>query len=334
MSAQSIHTVIPKISVVIPVYNAELYFEACLQSVISQSLQEIEIILVNDGATDSTPAIIRKYASADPRIVVIEQENQGTQYARLAGLKRATGEYIQTLDCDDTLEPGVLEKLYAEAQKTGADMVVSDFYFNYVDPPAHVVRSQPLDFKETTGPDLFRRICLQKAYWATWTRLFKRSFVSEHSLVVHPEIMSCEDTVFSTQFCMLAGKVVYFPIPVVRFTVRNDSLSNSRIISDKRYRDLKLYPVFIESFLKEKGQAERFEREIAALKVRVIVESFARYRFDEAAAKCRYIRTTLKKYPEFTALLSRRYRKIVKVFHFSSALGYLNLWRYKRQNKL
>ena len=90
----------PLVSVVIPVYNSYKYFEKTLLSVLSQSYNNLEVILVNDGCTDSTPSIIERYAQSDERIKVINKLNQGTQFARRAGVRMATGKYIQIMDCD------------------------------------------------------------------------------------------------------------------------------------------------------------------------------------------------------------------------------------------
>lgn len=110
------------ISVIIPVYNAASYLEACLDSVLAQSHTDLEILLINDGSTDESPAICRRYAQADARIRLIEQENGGVSRARNTGLSHAAGDYITFVDSDDRIAPDYVERLYTAACTYGADI--------------------------------------------------------------------------------------------------------------------------------------------------------------------------------------------------------------------
>lgn len=96
----------PLVSVIIPVYNSELYLEACIESVIGQSYSTLEIIIVNDGSTDDSFTIMEKYAKLDERIIIINKRNGGLPSARKSGIDIAKGKYIQHLDSDDVLLPG------------------------------------------------------------------------------------------------------------------------------------------------------------------------------------------------------------------------------------
>ncbi|WP_158548544.1 glycosyltransferase [Parvularcula marina] len=119
----------PKISVIIPVYNVEDYLEECVQSVLSQSLQDIEVICVNDGSPDNSQTILERFADQDERIRIIEKENGGLSSARNAGIRAARGEYIHFLDSDDYIKPGMYEKLYAHAKRNRLDLVKSNLGF-------------------------------------------------------------------------------------------------------------------------------------------------------------------------------------------------------------
>ena len=112
-----------KISIIIPVYNVEKFLPACLDSVLNQTLENFEVVCVNDGATDNSLNILKEYAQKDPRIKVITQENKGLSEARNTGLKNAQGEYILFLDSDDTIHPQTLEICHTLAQKEKAQMV-------------------------------------------------------------------------------------------------------------------------------------------------------------------------------------------------------------------
>ena len=124
-----------KVSVIIPVYNGESYLEQCLDSIIGQTLKEIEIICVNDGSKDRTQQILEKYAEKDSRIQIINQENGGAGAARNAGLRIARGEYLSILDGDDFFEPDMLEKAYKKAKESRAELLVfgSDQYYETTD---------------------------------------------------------------------------------------------------------------------------------------------------------------------------------------------------------
>lgn len=109
----------PKVSVIIPVYNVEKYLDDCLENVVNQTLQDIEIICVNDGSTDNSLEVLQKYENEDARIKIINKENGGLSSARNAGIKEAKGEYILFLDSDDMVSRGVCKNAYYLAKIYG-----------------------------------------------------------------------------------------------------------------------------------------------------------------------------------------------------------------------
>ncbi|RYE37019.1 MAG: glycosyltransferase family 2 protein, partial [Sphingobacteriales bacterium] len=121
----------PKISVIIPVYNVSEYLDECLRSAVGQTLQDIEIIVVNDGSTDNSQEIIDRYAAGDNRIVPVVKKNEGLANARKSGLEKAQGEYIFHFDGDDYLPLDALEGLYAKAVETKADIVTACIYVDF-----------------------------------------------------------------------------------------------------------------------------------------------------------------------------------------------------------
>ena len=121
----------PFISVIIPVYNIERYIGKCLDSIVGQTLKEIEIIVVDDGSTDDSSRIIDRYARTDSRIVAIHKTNGGVVSARNCGIAQATGLYILFVDGDDHLAPDACERLLRKAQATSADMVIMRFDIEY-----------------------------------------------------------------------------------------------------------------------------------------------------------------------------------------------------------
>ena len=119
----------PKVSILVPCYNVEKYLKECLDSIVNQTLQDIEIICINDGSTDSTLDIIKGYAKKDKRFVVIDKKNEGYGKSMNRGLDKATGEYVGIVESDDWIEPDAFETLYTAAKTNKADLVKADFVF-------------------------------------------------------------------------------------------------------------------------------------------------------------------------------------------------------------
>ena len=118
----------PKISIIIPVYNVEKYLRECLDSVLNQTLEDIEVICVNDGSTDSSANILEEYRLKDKRLRVIHKENSGYGHSMNVGFEATTGEYVGIVESDDFVKPTMFEELYNIANREHADVVKSDFY--------------------------------------------------------------------------------------------------------------------------------------------------------------------------------------------------------------
>ncbi len=132
----------PKVSIVIPVYNMQKYLEKCMQSVLTQTLTDVEIILVDDGSSDESPRLCDEYARTDKRVRVIHKKNGGLTSAWKKGSLEATGEYIGYVESDDYIEEKMYEKLYERAQATGADIVCCGLTHLYEDQPERMWTEQ------------------------------------------------------------------------------------------------------------------------------------------------------------------------------------------------
>ena len=202
----------PKVSVIVPVYNTEQYLERCITSLRGQTLQEIEIILVDDGSRAECAALCDRFAGEDPRIKVIHKENAGAGLARNAGLGFATGEYIGFVDSDDYAELDMYRDLYDAAVKYDADLILSGFYFvggNMFDKANETIRKelfcQPTLFEGGGVKDLLLGVVGALPHEpddsrygvGIWKNLFRRSVIEEHGLrfVSEREFLS-EDTLF------------------------------------------------------------------------------------------------------------------------------------------
>lgn len=200
-----------KVSVIIPVYNAEQYLRQCLDSVVNQTLEDIEIICVDDGSTDSSVAILKEYAARDSRVRLIREKNRGAGAARNQGLREANGDYLSFLDADDFFEPQMLEKAVAQAEAYDAQIVVfdSDQYHmdkrQFVRVPWVMVREDippymPFHYRQLAG-----NIFLSFVGWA-WDKLYRRDFVEEHRLSFQ-EQRTTNDMLFVFSALVLAKRI-------------------------------------------------------------------------------------------------------------------------------
>lgn len=200
-----------KISVIIPVYNTSQYLRRCMDSVVQQSLKEIEIICVDDGSTDESRQILLEYHKADERVTVISQENAGAGAARNKGMQYATGKYISFLDSDDFFEETMLEKAYELAEQDEADFVVykSDQYYTKDDEfffakeivdVEHIPPYQPFDYRQLST-NVFKVF----VGW-TWDKLYLKSFIDENGLTFQ-HVKSSDDLYFVFSALVLAKRI-------------------------------------------------------------------------------------------------------------------------------
>lgn len=199
----------PIISIIVPIYNQEKYLGKCIRSVLNQTFQNYEIILVNDGSTDKSLKLCRKYAESDPRITVIDKQNEGLAFARRDGFLKASGEYVCFLDSDDYLATDALEELYNLAQEKGVDMVVGSYDIVYDSFGLIKRKSHPYSVCDEEIPNEAVLRCLvgydgnMCNWWkaAVWGRLIKYSCLykayCESSYSLFPNNTAIEDNAFN-----------------------------------------------------------------------------------------------------------------------------------------
>ena len=175
-----------KVSVIVPVYNVEKYLAECMDSVTGQTLQDIEIICVNDGSTDSSPDILKKYKEQDERIVLIDRENRGYGYTMNEAIGQASGEYIGIVEADDYVSLKMYEELYCKAREYDLDFIKADFYrfkraengsmelfYNHLSPNESDYNKV---FNPGKTPETLRYIM------NTWSGIYKRSFLRQYRI--------------------------------------------------------------------------------------------------------------------------------------------------------
>lgn len=231
-----------KVSIIVPVYNAEEYFERCIKSLKNQTLRDIEIILVDDASPDSCPALCDAEAKEDARIRVIHKENAGAGLARNAGLEIATGKYIGFVDSDDYVSADMFEKLYATAEKYSSDLVMSGIIFEggkiFKNEGA---REETFFFEEDTHFESeeelqYLRLGIVGALpgepddsrygMSVWKNLFRRDIISENSLSFcsERETMS-EDALFMIDYIKCIKKATGVRDALYHYCRNGDSIS-------------------------------------------------------------------------------------------------------------
>ena len=221
-----------KVSVIVPVYNVELYLEACLESIIGQTFKDIEIILVNDGSTDGSLGIMTSYASKDSRIRVLNQANRGVSVARNTGLEHASGEYILFVDSDDTILPNAIEALYRKAGETGADLVIGNALFCYPDgnrfgfhffSRGATLNNGSLRSGEAAYTELMEA---NKFPPLIWLYFIRREIIIDHRLYFQPGIIH-EDELWCVKAMLNAQKVLLLDFNYYLYRQREGSIMRS-----------------------------------------------------------------------------------------------------------
>ena len=219
-------------SVIVPIYNIEKYIRRCIDSVLSQSFTDFELILVDDGSPDRCGAICDEYAEKDRRIKVIHKENGGLVSARQAGIKVASGDYIFHLDGDDAILPDALESAYKIICDTDADIISFSYKCSINDEIGETVcdlADEGLYHKKEIEKHIFPKLLSDKnmnhIFYFLWGKAIKRELATKHQLNVNPAISLGEDLSCIVP-CFLEAQTVYMSKKAIYlYTIRNDSIS-------------------------------------------------------------------------------------------------------------
>jgi len=246
-----------QVSIIIPIYKAEKYLQRCLESVLKQNYEDIEIILVDDGSPDSCPAICDSYKTKDSRIKVIHSENCGQSVARNKGMKLASGKYISFVDADDVLADDAIERLVAMAEQ-GAYDVVSGNYFR-VDEKIIISSNSYSSGKinKYGSKDERKRYNLYKtssSFGYVWGKLYRSSFLNQHKVSFdNAKKVFMEDSVFNLKAFAFNPKYYVLNEPIYYYYINESSTSNKK--EDVTERALNMIQDY-EWFLKSEGKYE------------------------------------------------------------------------------
>ena len=317
-----------KVSVIVPCYNVEKLLPKCLDSLVNQTLTDIEIICVNDASPDNGIAILRDYEARYPNIRVIDlKKNVCLGGARNRGMEIARGEYIAFVDSDDYVEPDMYEKLYARAQATGADVVACDY--DLVDNNYQLIGKRVVDRTHLCGPvDEETRKALYLHMGTAWGRIHRREFLVAHE-IKFPEHIFFEDLYFNLVESLYVRHFEYVPQCYYKYYYNPQSIVRSNASLRKTSDRIRSLDLALDYF-RDKGVASHYAALLNYVVARATLENLTTY-CDLDLPFLREARFILKtrslspqgKNPIFRSMLTRKERLHIALLRFSSRLYWL-----------
>ena len=220
----------PKVSIVVPIFNAEKYMSKCIDSILNQSLEDIEIILVNDGSTDNSAMIADNYKSKDLRVKVIHQENSGPSVARNNGIKLATGKYIGFLDSDDYIEKDMYKKLFSMADNKNIQVSMCAYKEIHIyDDTSIVVKTKLIEnkvyYKEDICKEIISTFCKSDNYgfYSLWNKIYLREWLIESEIKLDVNRDHGEDWWFNINVLSKIDSFIYTNEPLYNYIHVNEN---------------------------------------------------------------------------------------------------------------
>ena len=242
----------PAISVIVPIYNGEKFIHRCVNSILNQTFEDFELILVDDGSTDSCPQICDEYAAKDSRVIVIHCENQGVSIARNVGLAAASGDYVAFCDGDDSFKRTLLERTYKTAIEEHSDIVSYNLErLSEKDMPQEKESGDPdiIDLtKENIFDFLYKVVTWQTNGWQACRSIFKRRIIEDHQIKFCDTCGNfAEDLGFTFEYLLYATRIVFLnEYLYLYYDVRQSSMMNTskkvHKINEVNEVSLYLYP--------------------------------------------------------------------------------------------
>ncbi len=243
------------ISIIVAAYNVEMYIGKCIKSLIKQTFSNIEIVVVNDGSTDSTRDILEKYSSIDDRIKIVNKKNEGLIEARKSGLKVASGEYIMFVDGDDWLKNDACELLYNKATSYNLDIA----YYNLVFAIGkHLKQNNIYDFGVIEGEEYLKLVLTNKIRANTVLQFIRREFLIENNIKFIQDVTYAEDLAITVSLAINNPKVGCVNQSLYYYYQRADSITK---IVDKKVFDIEKVIDTIEKYLMDRDLDNKYKEE-------------------------------------------------------------------------
>lgn len=226
-----------KLSYIVPVYNVEKYLKECIDSILAQTFDDYEIILVDDASPDNCPRICDEYAERYPDIIkVIHQKNKGLAGARNSGLRQAEGDYIYFFDSDDYFINDGIAEIYKKAAECDADILQNSFVMlNERDGSQKIVRSVFETDMVYNHSEMQKKVCVSTTERSTifvWRNIYKRIFLEKNNILFDENLRMIEDSPFDALAFLKAEKFVSADKPIYAYRVRQDSLQRKKYVKD------------------------------------------------------------------------------------------------------
>ncbi|MBQ8870700.1 MAG: glycosyltransferase [Alphaproteobacteria bacterium] len=237
-----------KISVIIPIYNVEKFLPQCLDSILAQTLNDLEVICVNDGSPDNCSQILSDYAKKDSRIVVMEQKNKGVCAARNAAIKIANAEYIGFVDPDDWIESDFYQNLYEKAKVYDADIVGTGFCSvrNNYKKTMYSVR----EIKTALTVEEKFKIFKMPENNYIWNKIYKKSVIIDNE-IFFLEGICYEDIIWSSQVMEFSKLALMIPTIGYNYRYNNNSIVNTTFFDSKKMKDQEFAHKFQRGFMEK-----------------------------------------------------------------------------------
>lgn len=256
----------PLVSVIVPIYNAAIDLVPCLESIKNQRYRNLQILLVNDGSSDSSLEICRMYARLDPRIVIIDKENSGVSGTRNAAIERAQGKYLQFVDADDYLDINATRLMVEAIEESQSDLLIAHY--------CSVSRSKRVQVFGFLPPDTqmdkaqFARHLIEEPasfyYGVMWNKLYRRDIIMDHGIRCSEEFAWSEDMLFNLEYIRYAERFCSLRTPVYYYTrQRRGSLSSSVSPSKLIAAKTGLFPYYKQLYI-DLGLYEQYKLRIHA----------------------------------------------------------------------
>jgi glycosyltransferase involved in cell wall biosynthesis len=316
----------PVVSIIVPVYNVELYLDRCLQSIANQTLMDIEVIIVDDGSTDSSLEISNNFSIKYNHFLTYSKVNEGQGIARNFGLEKATGKFICYVDSDDWIEPTLCEHMANVLQQTNADF--ANFGVDFNSEAGKVVKKiDKFEVSELAGDTIFLNALIDKYVMSiSWNKIYRRNFLLDNR-IIFPPIRVNEDLFYSRAVASYAKKAVFISKVYYHALVRAGS--TSRKMSAQMFHTSKTLIQYEQEYFKKQLEVEVTQRYFCAHVVKLFsymliqasfrISDFTEYKscFDIAKSVGFYDYCSRK---NVISLLNFKGRLMLTLCHYPSAL--------------
>lgn len=280
-----------KISVVVPCYKVEKYLGECIESILGQTLTDLELILIDDGSPDNSGSICDEYAAKDKRIHVVHKANGGVSAARNDGLSLATGEYVIFVDSDDVVPQEAYESMYMTARKTNADIVIGDVYKIYEGGKKEYcdfyknefVSSDPDYISKLICADFYKNYCPDPpqagpafGYGGPWNKLVRRQLLCDNGISFDVRVKGLfDDIIYTAHILANAKTVAYIKKPVYYYRILEGSITQTFKKEMPQISNAILNS--FNEFMRKYGSDGRYNKAFYALTIRMMSYSLPRY---------------------------------------------------------